>query len=605
MTVLSTLTPFQAGESLVSNFSRLAAALDYSDALEFAGDTQLKFTDLLLGYRDALDAYAEMLECSPAALARGAIPYNNRLSTYTIAGENLHKSLVEFKHQRFCIHCVADDERRLDGRRGHRAFGRLTWLANRITTCPVHETPLIALPSAAKLSLDMDFAARLRSVDLDSGHFFSAKASSRSALEVYALERLEGAKRNTTWPNSLSLDVVIRLSEQLGRVDRHGPALKATELTEAEASACADHGLAILTEGPAAFEATIRKIARRRRDRTYISGLTIFGSVYRLLKSQLTNPDYAQVNELCRSVALEELPLGRGDEFLGAIKKRTLHSIFTGAKAHKVDPHRLIKLLIQTNKLSPSVTHLPMQQVILAADDVNAAAKILNGVATIAEARTLLSADRAHLEALARTEILMPRTQTGQDDGVLRWYARTDIEDVLERVNVVAGANSDWAGLVDVDIAARKIRRSLDDVLTVYFEGSLKRVAMTSPGGIAGIRVDVEELSRILRSVNRGSLTLRQAARELGVSDYTLDALIAEGHLSTEQRRRAGEKKIQTVVARDEIERFDSQFISAWAYAKAIGLPMRGLEKLVGGAAPAFDKKRVRVLFYRRSDLTF
>ncbi|MBS3649408.1 TniQ family protein [Pseudaminobacter sp. 19-2017] len=141
MNRLAELLPFNAGETVASYCSRLAATCGYRHARSFGFDLSFRFQGLAIGDEPELEKFASILDVSASSLSPGAVVTNGHMNV--LACEKLTRSHMERQRLRFCPFCVQDDERDKGGRRGFRSYGRLSWLVKPIRACRHHGARLI------------------------------------------------------------------------------------------------------------------------------------------------------------------------------------------------------------------------------------------------------------------------------------------------------------------------------------------------------------------------------------------------------------------------------------------------------------------------------
>ncbi len=610
MSRFAQLAPFNSGETVTSNFSRISAALDYRHARSFGAESRISFQGLVSGNDDAIEAFSDLLGCSPTLLRPRAVVALGAASL--IATEKLPRGLVSRDPMRFCPHCVFDDEQKQGGRKGHRAFGRLKWLVNAVRCCPDHQTALVSLPRAPFPAFSHDFAALLRMAAPELPALAkTAQAMQQDALDLYVTTRLNGIRQPESWLEDLPLRVIIRVAEVAGAVDRHGAGIRNQQLTDVEWSAAAGHGLQILAEGPEEFRTLLKRLIRTSTcGRSGLGGRAVYGRLYEMLAHENNDPAFDPIRNHMKEVALEQLPLGPGDRFFGSVETRRLHSVHSAALQFEVHPKRLKKLLIRSGVVDASCSDLHPDQIVLDAAEMESFVGQMRGSVDTPQAKEHIGATRTHFETLVRCGFLVPHTggtpsPVGQEGlGVERRFMVKDLDDLLIFIKSLSGTRTDLQRLLDITSATRRAGCSLDLTFRLLLSGALLNVASEpSAHGVAAINIDPIELKEKTALPEHGCLSLKEVEKSLGTNTLAVKALIAAGHLASVERRNPVKRHLQTVVEPSEIARFQREYISLTHLANARGNHFIRVLKELGDTEPAFDHQAIGVRFYKRSDV--
>ncbi|MGO8061400.1 TniQ family protein [Rhizobium johnstonii] len=605
------LLPFNINESVVSYFSRLAAALDYNNAREFGKDTRVDFNGLIRGNDQALESFADLLECHPKMLARGAVVRSDVDKTRLIAGNRLLGSQMSQSPLRFCPHCVVTDEENLQGRRGHRSFGRLTWLVDAIRTCPLHQTKLVALPGPNSPLLRYDYAAHLEKGRPSFSALVADSAPMKQdTLEQYIASRIHGKPETDDWLKQFPLYVIIRISELSGVVARHGVKASFDDLQDAERSTAAGLGFDALSAGESDYTRFIRNIARRSAQTSRIyGGGALFGALYRTLLQATKDRAYDPFRKILRGVAIQELPIGSANSIFGKVDKRQVHSVYTASREFGVGERLLKKLIARSELVDDEVTARPPNQICLNAQRMEEFVSELVGSVEVPKARTSVGANRMQFEAIVRGKFLVPLSGPDPGDRVMRGpaikrrFRSSDVEAFLDRLSKLP-TKAVSENMCDMETACRKAGCSFMEALKLALNGDIKAIAFaTNAQGIAAILLDPVELKAKTSLSDHGCLTLKQTAMSLPAKHETLRALIDSGYLKSVTRRNPRKRFAQTLIEPEELERFKREYVSAWEIAQIRRSAIRNVRRDMAPALPAFDPQVVRGLFYRRSEI--
>ncbi|CDZ62186.1 Hypothetical protein NGAL_HAMBI2605_18280 [Neorhizobium galegae bv. orientalis] len=345
MSKLGLCMPLGIDETLSTYCSRLAALNGFESARLFAHVLNFSFDQLTMGVEGAIDRFASLVSVERELLEKAAIVPVGR-TWRTAHGHSLSRSFLQTSRARFCPLCLRDDEVSGQGRRAFRGVFRMKWMVRFLRVCPIHQIELLTLPPQAS-NLSGDPYGQLLGGGRDWGTYADVVVSARStAAEKNLLQRLEGSADATTWVDRLPLQPAFHFQEMLGAVERHGIDVQFNRLTVAEQILCADAGYQIVRNG----EDTVRNFLTDLtmgyfRSKGKAGAYGVYGELATQMGTFHGSPGYDQIVDLMQATAIETLPIGPGDRFLGEVRRRKNHSISTACKESGIGWQLLHRLL--------------------------------------------------------------------------------------------------------------------------------------------------------------------------------------------------------------------------------------------------------------------
>ncbi len=600
MSRLSKLLQFNAGETLASYCSRLAAACGYRHARSFATDMGFSFQKVVTGDAGHIRTFASVLDVSVNHLSSGIISSGGKM--HEIAGEKFSRPSVQRLRLRFCPLCVREDEHLCEGRRGYRAFGRIDWLITANRACLKHEVQIITSEQFPSSKFNHDFAANLAAErECMETHLASLRHMKVDALQLYMHARMAGMK-TSEWLDSLPIYIAATTCELVGGIERHEAGFLNSELDQVELSACADVGFSLL-QGD---ESNFREFIRRRADRyfstrRYAGGRSMFGRLYEKLAHHRADPNFEPVQRVMRDEVLNNVPLGPGDDFFGPVNERRLHSLRTAHVTFGVHPKRLMKSLLNAGHISSGTARTHGRTVLPADVMENFVRDAVNGI-TAPEARALLGASRRSLDSLSEHGFISVQGRKEDNIRTEPRYDAAQIETFLallrSRVTCVPTAK-----LVPLLNAVHVTNCSYNALLDMIVNNELASVAWDQESvGLLAIRIDPDEVLAMTTEPDE-FVNLKTVEIEIPSSFNVVRALVVDGHLPSIKRPHPKAGIPQTAVSIKALASFKQTYVSLANIARARGTRTRKCRSYLEarGIAPSFVAAEMP--FYLQSSL--
>jgi hypothetical protein len=191
-------------------------------------------------------------------------------------------------------------------------------------------------------------------------------------------------------------------------------------------------------------------------------------------------------------------------------------------------------------------------------------------------------------------------------DGRASYFDRADVEAFVDGLAHLKEAHKHERSIPFLEAVRMAGTRGMTagHVVSLMRKGEIGPVWRRGKGGIHAIRFDKFSVARALdrETASRlGSVSMREAADEIGVSLMTAYQLVKSALLAPANH--PGEtSKLGLRVARSELDRFQTDFVSAKALASGLALQLDDLRKLLAkGTKRVFEFRDNE--FYRRSDV--
>lgn len=506
MNRLAELLPFNAGESLASHSSRLAAACGYSEARSFATDHRFTFQGLANGNPDDLAVYSDLLDVSLKSLSPGGISRDGTVVELP-GGNRLWYTQMEQSRIRFCPFCVREDEHEAGGRRGFRSFGRMAWQILPFRACPRHDVRLITGAPVENHKFYRDFAANLRrEISLLDRKMADAEKALPDRLQRYIGARLTGQTTGSPWLDTMPVYMAIKACEVIGACERHGTGYNSKGFDDREWSSCTDAGYEILLGGESGLRAFLIEIFDRTLvEKRNTQGRAVFDFLDTKLAPRTFDEAYVPIRNVIREVALNLIPVGPGDDLLGPVTERRFHSIETASQELGINGTRLRRKLISAGLIRPGSMETTLRKTLIApsvlqalgitkTEKAPATKKSLTGFSGD-KAATYVGAEPYQFLVLVRYGFIARDPDQPSTD---RRHRQHNLDAFMDRIKNVVTAD-DEPGLECFSECARLTGETLGNIVEVLLAGSLKTVALAADEiGLAAVRLRPREVSECL-----------------------------------------------------------------------------------------------------------
>ncbi|WDZ81362.1 TniQ family protein (plasmid) [Ensifer adhaerens] len=485
--------PLHSDETIASYCSRTAAVNGLPKAAVFASHLGFSFRGLANGNRADVDTFADAVGLSYDEL-RHALMVTDGTRLW-IGGECVPRTQLQRQRLRFCPHCVVEDETIGTGRRGTRAYARVNWSVSAIRTCLLHRTKLVTSEKTSRSAV-YDFTARLNwERPTMQAHVEDAEAQEPSRLEHYVAGRLVGAASAGALLDVMPLYAAIKTTEWVGAAALFGTKISFEEVTDAQWHQAGKAGFDIMCEGESSVRSFFASLCSDYfSNRVSMHPAAVFGKLYRLLKSRESDPGFECVRQICREVAVTQLPYGPGDEVFAPVLERNWHTVGTAAKAHGLAVPE-VRTLFRAGGLLPSIPGERQKRTLVEAHIADKLLEDARNALSFGQARELLGMNIEDFRAMIDLGCLKPLLTIRDGGHMIPYFARTELgrfqSDLRDRVTM----ESFSPGMTSIGDAARRARCTVKDVIKLLFDRKLQKVGLNERApGFAGLLVDAAEV---------------------------------------------------------------------------------------------------------------
>ncbi|MFK0382439.1 TniQ family protein [Agrobacterium sp. NPDC090273] len=606
MSGIGNRVPFHPDEVLTSFLSRLSMSNFSFSAREFCSLLGMDFQKIVAGDRSEVAHLLTMAGIDPD-LAADRVVSTDRL-LHTINGETLNRASLVRSRLRYCPCCLEDDIRLGQERREARPYVRMQWLLSFVRSCPVHG--IMLQEGVSGDGIYHDYAKLIEAEQAQPRYRNPSIKGRHTQFERYVTDRLWGRRNaDRTWIDGLPLYVAGRLCEWVGATIMFGKRFIAKDLSPAQWSEAAQTGFDVVSKGRSSFVDFLKSLHDTFWEkRSHVGGRVLYGRLYERLAHETDDAGFDEIRMIMTETAIAHLPMGPGDEMFGPVTTRKLHSIQSVSKEMSVHPKTLRKLLQGAGWITADMANLTAERILFDASDLEAFVESTRDAIGWSEARTYMNASRAAWNTLSHEGFIPPAISSAEgSEGISPFYHRADLDHFLERLR--AGAKADHAeasGWVSILDAAKKANCRYGEIIELLLDGKLENAsAYSEKAGLEAIVVDLAEVREKTKLEDHGGLSLVDAGKSMGMQSLVLEKLIDRGYIAAEVAINPVNRCPQRIVRPREIDRFESEYVSLFNYAKRLGIHFKEAKKNLeaGGVAPALTKEVVAATFYRWADI--
>jgi hypothetical protein len=628
------ILPLMPGETTTSFFTRMAMDIGLP-IMPLSRLIGTSFYRIVEGDRGAMDRLGEAFHMDPALLRYRAIPLvgkrRYRLGRDTVPREALNRSEL-----RVCPECIREDLATGSGARQVRPYLRLRSHVASIHVCEDHEVQLMVASRENRPHLIHDAAYRLNLAREAIEQAPVIKASPVKS-ETYLMKRLEGIS-TSAWLDGLDFHAAARICEVIGIAEVFGVRAPWTSLDIGQKRHAAGVGFEIADDGVAGIDRWLTTLTKVNFQHKTGWGLKlVYGRLYEWLSHDgVRDLALDPLRRVMHDHIVSNLPLGPKDKiFRWPIAKRKVHSVFTLANEYD--------LPIRTVRRRGAIAGIFKDDPELTDDRIYMDAEA--GMMLAKELRALYEA-HGNYTGPKPQRVVLPRVYKPKARRQRRVREGLTLADVVRRLNLTRGHDhilmdagylnplpsyllgtysfdpkevaDFWDrlsakvkspapdGLVPLRRASKMAKCNAIQIVDLLYEGRLERVGQSSTvPGYEGLLVCPREILPLVVGPALTGLTLKQVEATLKTPSRVINALLAEGLLSSEVQKNPINRCDQTVVLPQVLETFMNEYASAYALSVEWNFGARGVVARLrsAGVEPAFDPNLVRASFYRRRDL--
>lgn len=604
MTRLALTVPLHDDEHADSFVSRVAAA---------NGDTLAAFLrNMGLDHRrlanwddESFRKLGYLAGVDPASLIERAVRKTGRGAC--VAGSYLPTTSIHRYRFRYCPLCVEADTIAGWGASGCRPYGRLIWLVDFITCCPVHEIALAATGEHPSTNARFDFSRQMANL---SGTY-DLPPRKPSEFEIYARRRLLRApSAPLCFLDQHPLHVVVGICEAVGEMEVHGVMPRKSEFSEENWVEIRRRGFEAMSGHDDSFRKHVTKLADAARERTaMLMPRNVYGPLFTDLGRKLAHRDFDPFRRVIREVSVDRLPFGPENDVFGKLPTRKWHSLSSAAKEFGISTVALRKLLAAAGVIAESTRSIPPNCFLIDPELVASSIRTFRASLGEEDAMSYLNVPPHSWQAVLDLGGIKPlpvKKRRGASGTVF------DVSDLDAFMMTLAakgrepGSHGDNAGgdggkLVNVLECREKAGCRLMDVLGLLHRGELRTVARIGSGsGLLSLHVDPAEVAVKATSLP-GRTTPRHGVKPDDFRNPTnIRLLIEGGYLSTSVSLDEIADVRQAEFMTWSVELFHERYWLIRDLAEDAGLEPRHLKRQLSeaGVKPLLDEERITFAYY-------
>lgn len=598
----STMVPSLGIGELPSSFASRIGHLLGRSARDFCLDVGLKFQAIVDGQPGAINALAVVGRGDPDALTRFACQRINARS-FTIRGHSLDGSALYRSRVRVCCACIAADMNNGAGPECVRAFQRAIWLVRDIQTCPLHQQALMTVTQGNGTAALHDFAAVVPDLVRNPGQ---PRSRVPTSFETYVISRFHDTSPPVgNWLDQFTIQGVGKICLVFGAMEAFGAKVNLTSISDGDRLDCQQKGFQIASKGEAEIRQLLNDLHKRRSvNQRSVGPMSHFSLLYAWLAHETKSPQYQPLRRIVAEYCFDNFP-GRS-QFLGFEQSSPkVHSIHSAALEYGVSPHMLHSLLVLSGVAHPKTKEMSFDHVLFDAALAHPIIERYQNSLPTTKATEYLNIQRPLSDELLGGKYLpqLVRAQPGWP--IYPVFERSMLDQFLQKLRVDAlPLNESNTGMFSIVEASKRACCKAMEIIDLLISRQLQTVRISdNDQGIQALRVDLGEVRSHVRLTDHGGLSLREVEDELGTSTAVVKALITLGILQSRTAINPVNRCPQTVVDRESLADFRSEYISLVCLAEEREIPFRRLKKRLSDVPTAFDRNLIGATFFRRSSL--
>lgn len=411
-------------------------------------------------------------------------------------GERITAKMIHWSSPRYCPHCVTEDLAKGIGSWEVRPRVRVDWVINEVDYCTEHATHLFTSPVKYAYNNRYDFSHYLRHhrPEMEAAALNAETNVDVHPYDRYFSQRLRGENEPFELLDPLPYYIAARLCATLGRMvcfaakeSNRPPIGYAHESRRAGFELMADREklMSYLSELKVAYLGTCKPSG----------GRALYGDLQDYLERNLDIPELRPFIDMVRESAMETLPIGPEDKFLGSGGIRRWHTLHTAMSETGLHSTVLRKLLIARGTIAPHQKRLSNGRIICSTQDVEAVATLYRDGVDSLEIGGILGLARSQTTSFLNAQILKPIIPAGL--GMDPKYSRSEAEMLVGKLLDELEQRDEEGEIVSIDRAHRKTRCPILMIINALLDGRLPtrfRSKDPTKSGFAALLLSASEI---------------------------------------------------------------------------------------------------------------
>ncbi|GAB1581903.1 TniQ family protein [Phyllobacterium phragmitis] len=509
---------------------------------------------------------------------------------------------------RACPSCLLDDTERGIGRVAARPYHRVAWTPWYVRTCHIHHVPLVVVGDENPPKIGYDFSLAVSPPGLVARLGAAERRLEPSPLVSFLYERLSGSAASG-FLATLPTDIAAGLTEVIGAMVVHGDSFDPSSLSPAQWHEAGIAGFGVTGQSEQEFTSFLDDlVARRRSTLQRRSAGQMYGTLYGWLRRcGRLGSRFDPLHSLVRDHALENLPIGPRDSFLGEVTERRLHSVHTLAREHKVHP-KLLRKLLKANGLLPADAAGTDDMLVIGVAEATEFMQFHGSLITGAEARQRTGLGRGAWDSVLKAGLIKPSLVGHKIRTRFRdLYSSAAVDEFVRRACASASrCSGEGRDFLPLELACKHAHVSQADALRLLLDGKVKAARIAKgKKGLRAIEVCLDELVALTHPEVPDGISLRKVEQALGTTTATVRALVDGGHLPFRLELHSANGRRNRYVAAEDLEAFAARYITLRNLASRTGRQIGKLhaEISASGVKPAFDLPSRCARFYERASV--
>jgi hypothetical protein len=479
------------------------------------------------------------------------------------------------------------------------------WHALNNFVCVKHAVPLFTSPTSYTEQTRWDFTSYCRD------HVEEFDAAVRNAVVVelhpydrYFGDRLTGSPEPHELLDPLPYHVAYRLCEIVGRIKLFEDGMLQTPVETGRLHPALREGFDILSEKQKLLSLLTDMRGKHLRRSKSSSRYFIYGSLQKYLTYMADVDGIRPLVDLVRDHAMETLPIGPEDNFLGGGGVRKWHSLRTAKLKLNIDSRTMRKMADERGLIGPAQTHLLDNEIVLPAGEVEHLAEEYQRAVDLQYVRAELGILEVTARTLVRAGILKP--VVGLTPGMKPKFKRSDVDRLLDDLTQGAIERADTKGLVSLVDASRKGGGSVANIIIALVAGKFRTRYLSSDSRRTGLMRLLLDLTEVRKEfVLKGGIKRQDFVKAFPFRPLEVDKLFYSDFFERVRETSPTNHVRYDAVTVESFERFQRDHISlaklavGWARPTDVKLILDQAE-----VQPVWEIKGRRALtFYRLKDV--
>ncbi|MCE8418864.1 TniQ family protein [Rhodovulum sulfidophilum] len=590
-----TVSP-REGETTLSVVSRLALRNGASFVQDFCADMGVSWRDAANGEAGEIHRLADLAGLDVDGLAAHSV-VRVAHPGYRVNKQYLTSKTLVRRELRVCPRCLCEDDRQ-GGALAR--YGRLEWLVATYRTCHIHQVPMLTLPDADYPRCRHDFSQRVR----DHWRCISraerelVPSSGLGDLETDIASRIRGLGGHDH-ARFLDLDLMCRLSEDLGVVLRFGASTYPSKLNRTELARTAEAGFQAIAGGPDALTVAFGEIKVASSSPTPGFQADFGVLARRIERVDHGSPRYAHFLDRLTEFAFNNYPYGKGDVLFGrTCPERRVHNLASAASAHGLNYSRMYRIAVG---MGLGTTEQAERIEFSAADHDDQLADYA-ACRSPKQSADYLGIRGEMLNRLVSAGLIAPRFDL---PGLNPIYHPDDLKHIVDplitQATLMDCLPSGYASLVNIGAHAKcrfetVMRLACDEKLASL-------IRLNASPKLDGLFVSLDDLRDQLEEPPPPGFTRSEARRMLGINSSTIAWLIRKGWLEARTVRHHRHRRSVTLISPEALEEFLIKYVTLGMMAAAAHTQaLHVARKLENAGIFPLDLDRKCSKIYTRSD---